>query len=227
MSDINTTNDPLTGLLHRKAFEDKLSTLINRSRLDLTPLSMAFFDIDNFLLVNNQFGHIGGDSVLVGIARILVENLNSNTLVFRYGGDEFALLFPETEREQAFLKMEKIRFIVEQQTTYSNGEYSLKCQLTISGGVAAFPIDASDENELLRKADGALYRAKGSGRNKINLAYEERMSPKTSHYTLTQLERLSELSREQGIGEAVLLREALDDLLIKYKHSFLFIDRHS
>ena len=96
----------------------------------------------------------------------------------------------------------------------------VNAQLTISGGIAAFPIDAQDENELLRKADQALYKAKGSGRNKIVLAYEEKMSPKTSHYTLTQLERLSELAKEQGVGEAVLLREALDNLLIKYKHAF-------
>jgi len=80
--------------------------------------------------------------------------------------------------------------------------------------------DAQDENELLRKADQALYKAKATGRNKIVLSYEEKMSPKTSHYTLTQLERLSELAKEQGVGEAVLLREALDNLLIKYKHAF-------
>ena len=61
-----------------------------------------------------------------------------------------------------------------------------------------------------------LYRAKKTGRNSIRLAYEEKMAPKTSHFTLTQLERLSNLAKEEGVGEAVLLREALDDLLLKY-----------
>jgi predicted DNA-binding protein len=66
-------------------------------------------------------------------------------------------------------------------------------------------------------ADQALYRAKSTGRNTIRLAYEEKMAPKTSHFTLTQLERLSNLAKKEGVGEAVLLREALDDLLIKYE----------
>jgi hypothetical protein len=69
---------------------------------------------------------------------------------------------------------------------------------------------------LLRKADQALYRVKDTGRNKIRLAYEERMVPKTTHYTQTQLERLSKLASERGVGEADLLREALDNLLTKY-----------
>ena len=72
----------------------------------------------------------------------------------------------------------------------------------------------------MRKADGALYRAKLGGRNKVMLAFEERMAPKTAHFTMTQLERLSELAKDQGAGEAVLLREALDDLLVKYLHGF-------
>jgi hypothetical protein len=68
----------------------------------------------------------------------------------------------------------------------------------------------------LRKADQALYRAKASGRNQIRLAYEERMVPKTTHYTQTQLERLSKLAQERGVNEADLLREAMDDFLTKY-----------
>jgi PleD family two-component response regulator len=109
---------------------------------------------------------------------------------------------------------------IDQLKSLSDGKKEVNAQLTISGGIAAFPIDAQDENELLRKADQALYKAKNSGRNKVVLSYEEKMAPKTSHYTLTQLERLSELAKEQGVGEAVLLREALDNLLIKYKHAF-------
>ena len=220
MEQLNSSTDPLTGLMNRKAFEESLVKVINQARLEETPLSLALFDIDHFLQLNNQFGHVGGDAILVGIAKILEKWVDCNTLTFRYGGDEFAVIYLDTEREKAFLKMEHIRSEVEQQKSYSNGETTVSCQLTISGGVAAYPIDGSDENELLRKADEALYRAKLTGRNKIILSYAERMSPKTSHYTLTQLERLSELAKDEGVGEAVLLREALDDLLIKYKHSF-------
>ena len=93
----------------------------------------------------------------------------------------------------------------------------VETNVTITGGIASYPIDGTQENEILRKADQALYRAKITGRNTIRLAYEEKMAPKTSHYTLTQLERLSNLAHKEGVGEAVLLREALDDLLIKYE----------
>ena len=77
-------------------------------------------------------------------------------------------------------------------------------------------MDGRTENELFRKADHALYRAKASGRKQIRLAYEERMVPKTTHYTQTQLERLSKLAEERGVNEADLLREAMDDFLTKY-----------
>jgi predicted signal transduction protein with EAL and GGDEF domain len=86
----------------------------------------------------------------------------------------------------------------------------------ICGGLASFPIDGRARSELLRKADQALYRAKVDGRNRIRLAYEEKMVPKTTHYTQTQLERLAKLAGEQGAGEAEMLREALDDLLTRY-----------
>jgi predicted signal transduction protein with EAL and GGDEF domain len=142
----------------------------------------------------------------------------------RYGGDEFACVFENTEREQAFLVMERVRAAVEALDQFTNGEMKINTKVTITGGVAAYPIDGSDENELFCKADGALYRAKMTGRNKFVLAVDERMVPKTAHFTQTQLERLTELAQEQGVSEAVLLREALDDLLVKYKHNFLSFD---
>ena len=91
--------------------------------------------------------------------------------------------------------------------------------VTISGGVSAFPADAVDDTELIRMTDQALYRAKTTGRNKICIAQIEKMVVKTAHYPVTQLSRLSSLAKERSIGEATLLREALDDLLTKYKVS--------
>jgi diguanylate cyclase (GGDEF)-like protein len=212
--------DPLTGLLTRKAFEDSFSAVLEQVQATQTPLSLAMVDIDNFLQINNQHGHAGGDIVLKGVADIL-KGVDDGVITARYGGDEFAILFPSTEREQAFLRLERVRAAVEGNTGFSDGSASVDIHLTVSAGVAAFPIDGSEVNELMRKADGALYRAKAGGRNKIVLSYEERMAPKTSHFTLTQLERLAALAKEQDVGEAVLLREALDDLLVKYQHGFL------
>ncbi len=220
MIQATSANDPLTGLLTRKAFEDSFASVLGQAQTAQSSLSLAMLDIDNFLQINNQLGHAGGDVVLKAIAEIL-KQMGNDILLARYGGDEFAILFPNTEREQAFLKLERVRAEVEGRTSFNDGDSTVDIRMTISAGIAAFPIDGNDANELMRKADGADYRAKVSGRNKIVLSYEERMAPKTSHYTLTQLERLAALAKEQDVGEAVLLREALDDLLVKYQHGFL------
>ena len=217
-------NDPLTGLLTRKAFEDSFVSALEQAQAAQSSLSLAMLDIDNFLQINNQLGHPGGDVVLKAIAEIL-KQIGQDVLLARYGGDEFAILFPNTEREQAFLKLERVRAEVEGRTSFSDGDSTVDIHMTLSAGIAAFPIDGNEANELMRKADMADYRAKVGGRNKIVLAYEERMAPKTSHFTLTQLERLTALAKEQDVGEAVLLREALDDLLVKYQHGFL--QKHS
>ena len=208
----NPNTDSLTGLLSRSAFDDTFKTHMRSAAEGGLPLSLAFLDIDNFLQINQTFGHEGGDQVLKSLSDTLREQAGQDAVIARYGGDEFALLFTNTEREQAFLALERIRAEIENQGRF--GE--VLTHLTITGGIAAYPIDGSSESEILRKADQALYRAKKVGRNSIRLAYEEKMAPKTSHFTLTQLERLSNLSKDEGVGEAVLLREALDDLLFKY-----------
>ena len=220
MAQAESSYDPLTGLLGRTAFEEALADTLAQAQAAQAPLALVMLDTDNFLSINNQFGHPGGDAVLKEVANLL-KQLGEGAVPARYGGDEFAIIFPNTEREQAFLMLEQVRAAVADQTVYRDGKTTVETHLTISAGIAAFPIDGSDANELMRKVDGALFRAKTGGRNKIVLAYEERMAPKTSHYTLTQLERLAALARQQDVGEAVLLREALDDLLVKYEHGFL------
>ena len=207
-----SNNDPLTALLNRNAFDEEFKIQMQTAVEGNMPISLAFLDIDHFMQINQAFGHVGGDQVLKSISAILKEQAGEYAIKARYGGDEFALIFPNSEREQAFLTMERIRSQVEAQEMFGD----LHARITITGGIAAYPIDGSTESEILRKADQALYRAKKTGRNSIRLAYEEKMAPKTSHFTLTQLERLSSLSKEEGVGEAVLLREALDDLLLKY-----------
>jgi diguanylate cyclase (GGDEF)-like protein len=217
--------DPLTGLMNRDSFDEALHIAFRGAKQKEVPLALVLFDVDHFLQANETHGHQGGDAILKTIAEVTDQIIGSRGQLSRYGGDEFAGLFENTEREQAFLVMEQVRAAVEVLDQFANEGTTIEAKVTITGGVAAFPIDGSDENELFRKADGALYRAKMTGRNKFVLAIEERMVPKTAHFTQTQLERLSELSGEQGVSEAVLLREALDDLLVKYKHNFLFFER--
>jgi diguanylate cyclase (GGDEF)-like protein len=210
------TTDDLTGLLNRKAFFQAYREILDQAHTTHEPVSLAFFDIDHFDRVNREHGHVAGDAVISGIARLTAENLNERAILARYGGDEFLVILPRMEREEAFLALERLRNAIEACSTYSIGEQNFKVMVTVSIGVASFPVDGRSAYELMRKADQALYRAKVSARNSIRLAIEEKMVPKTAHYTQTQLERLSRLAQDLEMGEAELLREAMDDLLMKY-----------
>ena len=203
-------------MLSRRSFEEHFKKSVQDATRRQEPLTLAFIDLDQFISVNDSLGHVGGDAILAGVAGLLKQHLGQGAILGRYGGDELVAILAGTEREQAFLAIERLRAAVEnkQDYPYEGAQYS--AQVTFSAGIASFPIDGQNEIELLRKADQALYRAKEVGRNTIRLAYDERMVPKTTHYTMTQLERLSKLAQEQGCTEAELLREALDDLLKKY-----------
>ena len=217
MKEKTAQKDDLTGLFSRRKFTEYFSHEMEKAKATSqeTPLSLALLDVDHFFKINEQFGHVTGDHVLVAVAEVIQVNAGEKALVGRYGGDEFVILFPGEEREQAFLKVEQIRKELSQRELIAEDRQNIR-GIGISGGVASFPMDGRTENELFRKADQALYRAKLNGRNQIRLAYEERMIPKTTHYTQTQLERLSNLAAERGVNEADLLREAMDDFLTKY-----------
>ncbi len=171
---------------------------------------IALIDFDNFFHINTDFGVEAGDKVLIDTGHYIKDRLPAGATVYRMGGDEFGLIFKgDSEREEIFLFLNELK----------NG-FNVKtpdgADQTITIGMATAFLDASRYAELVRKADSALYRAKISGRNRVAMAKEEKMVPKTSHYTQDQLQRLNKLSKQEGIGEAILLREALDMLLKKY-----------
>jgi diguanylate cyclase len=211
--------DMLTGILKRSAFDKLFKEALENAAEQEWILSLGFIDIDHMKDLNDQYGHDVGDEVLKKVASSITQFAGEEAVISRYGGEEFTILFLGLEREQAFLRLERIREAMDNVLEFEakTGKASLKA--TLSGGVAAYPTDGQTEAELLRRADQALYRAKATGRNKVCMSQEERMRTKTTHYTLTQLERLRRLSQEEGVGEAVFLREALDDLLIKYRVS--------
>jgi diguanylate cyclase (GGDEF)-like protein len=211
--------DALTGLLSRKAFEERFREDAARAAADVGTFSLGFLDIDYFKRLNDTHGHSAGDQVIRNVAGAIGAAVGDAGCSARYGGEEFAVLLPRMEKEQAFLLVERIRVSIESLQQQEAEAGAAGMQVTVSGGVAAFPSDGRSPSEILRKADQALYRAKSTGRNRVCIAQEERMATKTTHFTITQLERLAKLAREEGLGEAVLLREALDDLLIKYKVS--------
>lgn len=174
-------------------------------------LVIALIDLDSFDAVNKRFSNDEGDRVLIETGRYLMASKPKNAEIFRIGGDEFGFIFKNgEEREEVFLVMEELR-----------RGYDVKLPddttVTLSIGIASAPDDATRfPNELIRKADGAIYRAKVGGRNRVCLAKEEKMVTKTSHYTANQLQKLTRIAEREGVGEAVLLREALDALLRKY-----------
>ena len=171
---------------------------------------IALTDLDEFLHINEDFGTEAGDKVLIETGKYIRANVPADAKVYRIGGDEFGIIFNGlTEREDIFLLLNDLK-----------NNFDVKApdgvRQTMTIGMATAFVDANRCAELVRKADGALYRAKINGRNKVAMAREEKMIPKTSHYTQDQLQRLTKLAGREGIGEAILLREALDMLLKKY-----------
>jgi diguanylate cyclase (GGDEF)-like protein len=182
-------------------------------------VSIALVAMDSFGQINEKYGYNGGDEVLKILSQELTGMDVKDMQIIRHnfiGGDEFLLILPDVEKEDAFLTMERKRSEFSGDHEIKIDGKSTKIPLTFSAAVATYPEDGTRPQDVLRKASDALYRAKSTRRNKVCLAKEERMVTKTSHYTQTQLARLSQLAKREGVGEAVLLREALDSLLRKY-----------
>lgn len=184
-------------------------------------VSIVAVDIDEFGKVNQKFGRDIADAALDFTNEFLKSiALESGAEVhrakFRQGGDETVIILHGVEKEDAFLLAERKRVEYAGKHEFTSGGRSERVALTFSAAVATYPEDGNRAQDVLRKAMDAIYRAKMTGRNKVCLAKEEKMVTKTSHYTQPQLARLSHLSKREKVGEAVLLREALDNLLRMY-----------
>ncbi|MBI3734046.1 MAG: diguanylate cyclase [Chloroflexi bacterium] len=208
------TTDELTGLLSAAYFRHLLrEQLLPQAQTSGDPLSLMLIDIDNFLGINESYGHAVGDQVLTQVSRIVTANLPKTAIISRYGGDELAAALPDVRLDDAFTLSEDIR----RQVAALKLKRSAEVKLTCSIGLAAFPAHGKNDVELMRETDQALYLAKATGRNKVSIPLaDSRMITKTSYYTATQLERLAQLAKRVKRNEATLLREALDDLFRKY-----------
>lgn len=155
--------DPLTGLANRRKLMRQLSAALSDARRDQAALTIVMFDIDHFKSINDGFGHDIGDRVLKHVAHIAARGLRGDDLIGRYGGEEFILLLPDTSTAAAVRIAERVRAAV------ANGDGPALPNVTISLGVAtATPGDTADD--VLKRADIALYVAKESGRNQLSLA---------------------------------------------------------
>ena len=156
------SHDKLTGLFNRNKFDEIFAKEIKRTKRYKNELSVIIFDIDNFKMVNDTYGHQIGDEVLKDISKIALDNVREQDITTRWGGEEFFILLPQTNLSGAVIVANKIR------TSTQNHIFTEKSlKITASFGVAQFCIENDDEKTIITRADELLYEAKRTGKNKV------------------------------------------------------------
>ena len=156
------SHDKLTGLFNRNKFDEIFAKEIKRTKRYKNELSVIIFDIDNFKMVNDTYGHQIGDEVLKEISKIALDNVREQDITTRWGGEEFFILLPQTNLSGAVIVANKIR------TSTQNHIFTEKSlKITASFGVAQFCIENDDEKTIITRADELLYEAKRTGKNKV------------------------------------------------------------
>ena len=172
-----TQVDSLTGLFNRRAFENKMNEEFERSKRYHNPLSILILDIDNFKMINDTYGHHGGDAALVKISETLRERTRQSDFPSRYGGEEFVLVLPETDQDNALQVANKIHESIRRN---SFGTTTRPFTLTVSIGVSSTSAQVySDWRDLVADADRALYLAKNSGKDRVEVWQAEKKTSAT------------------------------------------------
>jgi diguanylate cyclase (GGDEF)-like protein len=163
--------DPLTGALNRYALDEDISAEFSRSKRYIRPLSIVMADIDYFKKINDTYGHAAGDEVLKAFVMLVRKSLRDVDNVYRYGGEEFVIVLPETPGAGGVIAAERLRKNIEKHTLKHKTDSSLQILITASFGVASYTDGDPNYHSIIDRADAALYRAKNSGRNRVEQAF--------------------------------------------------------
>lgn len=162
--------DGLTGLANRKAFDEQIGRISRDSKRENNIFSIIMIDIDHFKSFNDRYGHQIGDQVLRLVSMTLVNGVKGQDMAARYGGEEFVIILPDTNENAAKAAAENLRRAVEKKEVINRATGDNLGQITISLGVAQYYGGEESADELIRRADMALYTSKNEGRNKVTLA---------------------------------------------------------
>lgn len=166
-----SVTDGLTGLYNQMHFFELLGRETGQSRRHGLSYALIIFDVDNFKMYNDRHGHLRGSQTLKQVAAIMKRKFRSSDLLAKYGGDEFVVILPQTDKVGAYLAAERLREAVEREP-FPGAETQPQGRITISLGLATFPEHGLNEDDILNRADKALYFAKESGRNRSVIYHE-------------------------------------------------------
>jgi len=177
--------DGLTRLYNHRYMHECLDKEIARGTRFGTTFSIIMLDLDFFKTYNDTYGHLAGDDVLTGVGKCVLASIRTVDMAFRYGGEEFAIILPETTAEGAYLVAERIREKIEQKV------FTGRSSITASLGIASWPNDGVNKEQILISADKALYAAKGTGRNKTCAPYEFNRQGMVAEEDVSETQRIA------------------------------------
>jgi len=217
------THDPLTGLYNRREFSEILERHLSRMRRYGGNGALLWMDLDGFKQINDGLGHDVGDELLASIAFRMKSTIRESDVLARLGGDEFAVLYPNVDRDQAKIAAQRLLDAIKKHTAVVRGQ---SLRTTASMGVVLFPEHGTSASELLMKADMAMYRAKGEGRNRFTIYSPDDERPEAPESRVDWLRVIREALETDGFvlyGQPIL--DLKTDRIIRYEILLRLIGR--